>query len=967
MATNHILFWSFVPATAAVLFAFALMFMARRHKWTDPEPAAASLVSELEAKPRIDWSSQGLRTFISTYRWEVALAAVFLGLILFLWASAPVQMTGEVPITPNNPGRPFYFVHWQRNHLFLFYNQTASASNLLTGFLALAMTVYAAVRRSPRKVQAGLLWGVMALAGGAQWMVSDDAQRGVGIAIYLIAGAGLLIWSLINHNVLGSDISESRPLSFQWEVALVVAVIALASFGRMYMLAEIPYGIEGDEAKWTAEVVSLGLRGEPDSNGLYHRDSLPVSFYMQTIFHKIMGPSLYAARFEVALFSVLGTLAFYLLLRQITAMPLALLASWLLSASMFDISASRLANVESHVKFWPILTLALFAWALQKKHWATYSIAGIALAIGLLTYDTVLPLGIIMVIIAIVEARRQNDGLADAIRNLIALLTPALLTLPFLIPYLTGRLGYYGVSEKGWESGIATLWAHFQDVLFTWYARSFEDFLYNRNGPLLNAFLLPWLTFGLTASLVMIRRRLSFWALIWLLLFILPVPIATHTPLGRVYYPGLPAAYILAAIGLYVFSRESLRALGNEFRPLVTAVSVAILVWLPVFNLYIYFNEVFDFADRQMRREVAEFAGEVASNDNMIILASVPRANEALNNEYQMIELFMMDKLDIEDVKSSYKNVPLEEVLPTLQSISPRINRSVLLDKSTENDRQKRNNLTQALHMCYPNAKWTEGVFFDRMDIDEKSLVNPACISTVLTFTQKSSDTFSWELSQGVVNQVALQCNLLQADRNWIEAENLPLNAGWQFETAFAADWNGDGFIMDNYDSSPMIFDVEKVQDGSMYIWVRYFKRAVDNSPAEITLNGQTLTFSDIKDDQLNQWVWEKVGPFNSSAGNYSVFLNRPYKDDPYGFIALFIDSLVYTHDPDFIPTDAQFQALPPHVFSFQNDRNQGTITTQLAPGTYSCYLEVTNKKLSLVDAFGFTPIKSEIIEFSVK
>ena len=90
---------------------------------------------------------------------------------------------------------------------------------------------------------------------------------------------------------------------------------------------------------------------------------------MQTPFHKLFGPSIFIARFEVAFFSIIATLLFYLFLRRITNIPLALLSAWLLSASIFDISASRLANVESHVKLWPILTLLLLAWAINSPRW----------------------------------------------------------------------------------------------------------------------------------------------------------------------------------------------------------------------------------------------------------------------------------------------------------------------------------------------------------------------------------------------------------------------------------------------------------------------------------------------------------------------------------------------------------------------------------------------------------------------
>ena len=91
----------------------------------------------------------------------------------------------------------------------------------------------------------------------------------------------------------------------------------------------------------------------------YHLSSVPVSFYMQAPFHHLFGPGLLSARLTVATFSVLGSLAFYWLARELFGVPVALLATFLLSVSIFDISASRLANVESHVKLWPLLALAL--------------------------------------------------------------------------------------------------------------------------------------------------------------------------------------------------------------------------------------------------------------------------------------------------------------------------------------------------------------------------------------------------------------------------------------------------------------------------------------------------------------------------------------------------------------------------------------------------------------------------------
>ena len=95
-------------------------------------------------------------------------------------------------------------------------------------------------------------------------------------------------------------------------------------------------------------------------------------------------------------------MAFFLLVYQVAPLPLAALYLLLLSVSIADISASRIANVESHAKFAPILSLALLAWARQKNRWEIYALSGLALAIGTLTYDTVLPmLGVVGLLVFI--------------------------------------------------------------------------------------------------------------------------------------------------------------------------------------------------------------------------------------------------------------------------------------------------------------------------------------------------------------------------------------------------------------------------------------------------------------------------------------------------------------------------------------------------------------------------------------
>ena len=895
------------------------------------------------------------------------LAGITMALVAYLFLFAPAQMTGKIPINPFEPGRPFFFLHWQRNELNIFYYEAAAASNLLTGLLAMSIVALAMVRRSRSDLQTALLWTLLSLAASAQWCLGHEPERRMGVEFYLVAALGFFVWARLTNQQIDFSLNQPARVKRSLEIALVLAVIALASFGRLFELHTIPYGIEGDEAKWTSEVVWLSIRGMPDYSGLYHRDALPTSFYMQTPFQKLLGPSIFAARFEVAFFSILATFIFYLLLRRITNLPLALLSAWLLSASIFDISASRLANVESHVKIWPILVLMLLAWAISVRRWHAYAISGIALALGLLTYDTVWPLLLVAFIICIIEINRQDVDLTEKMRFVTALLAPSIFALPILLPYFVSRFSYYQFSTKGWEGGLSTLWTYFANVLESWYIYTYTDFLYNRMGPLVNAFLLPWITMGFFASLATIRQRFSYWILIWLVLFIFPVPIATHSPLGRVYYPGLPAVYALAALGLFLFARDSLRTMGKTLQPLFFVIALTTLIWLPLLNQYIYFNETNEEQGRQIRREIAEIAGAAAGMDTLIVLPSIPHGNEPLNNEYQMIELFMLAKIPTEQIQNSYKYVALDDLMPALpDGLTDRPNLEIIIDKVTASNRKKRDELATTLQRCYPKGNLIEGYFFDRFSLPASALAEPACLSATLTLQVDSKLHLNWILSQTTVMSLSLQCEIQNMDHIWLEVENLPPPSGWQADTAFASGWNGNGFLYDNYSSKPIIYEFEAPTARQIYVWARTLKRVSDSSPLQLKVNGQVGTVSQAVGDNLNEWIWERVGPFALSPGKNKLTIARPYVDNPSGFMAIFLDTLIITPDADLQAKQNHYLPLPIQHYLFASEQSQGQLTLNLKPGNYRCQASVDDKQ-NLVDNFGHKPVKSNVVLIEVK
>jgi hypothetical protein len=939
------------------LLSAGLTVFARVRKWMIPESAAPTD----EAPPP---ATEARVPFLTRYRWEIILAAAVAAILLFAVIFAPPRLTRKIPPEPYMPGRPFFSLHWEREFLTAHSDAIAAWSNILASLLCLVVMIAAIKRRSRLHTETALLLSSLTLAMLAQWTLTDDKIIRIGAALYIVAVFGFIYWAWLARPRLAQQLQpeSGKPV---WEIPLVVALLALTTFARFYALGAVPYGIEGDEAKWTSEAINLGILGTPDLTGEYHRDALPVSFYLQTPFHRLLGASLISARVTVAFLSVLASLIFYWLLRRIAPVPLAALATYLLSVSIFDISASRLANVESFVKLWAVLPIALLAFALEKRVWPAFALTGLALAIAALTYDTLWPIIGVCLVLTVIELWKSPAQ--EKLQSLAALLAPVLLTLPVIVPYFISRVSYYELGKKGWEDGwLVVLGRNFVSVLESWFVSLRPDFLYNRVGPLLNAALLPWLAAGVVAALVTVRARSARWLLVWMGLVILPVPILTNSPLGRVYYPGLPAIYGLIAIGLFLFWKEIQRVLAPSLKSLLLALMIVPLVWLPLTNFYIYFNEVSEPDDRQMRREISEIASTVTDDRTLLMLSVVPNADEPLNNEYQMIELFLTNHLTSEQARRAYERVALDKVMPTIaDKFADWTKLIIVLDRKSPGAKEQRVALTEGLAYCFPRGQLLEGRYFDQFILDAGAYREAKCLPVTLTLNAENTSRLTWNVSAGKASSVTLLCERQRQNYVWLEAEEIPLGAGWQIEINFAPGWNGSGFVMDNYGSQFLSYDFGSPFSGQdAYVWARTYKRVTDNSPAYINVNDTTLPFGHTPEELLNEWVWERIGPFPNEE-IIRITIARPYNENLQKYMALFMDAFIFTDDPTFNPEADLTESMPPQFFPLSSAASSGSVQPNLPSGKYTCHIQIDSQQ-PLVDAFGRLPVSSNTVEVSI-
>ena len=204
------------------LVSAGLVIFARLRGWQSydhPEPADESS----DASPR------GNESFIYRHRWGILLSVTIFAVLLFAVVFAPPRLTGEIPPTPNQPGRPFYSLHWTRD--FIRENQQAVAnwSNFLASLLCLVPIVIAIKRHSRIHTEVALLFSSLTLAMLAQWILADDELVKVGVVLYAFSILGFSYWAWLARPRIMANLSPAT-IKTTWEMPVVFLLLLLTIF-----------------------------------------------------------------------------------------------------------------------------------------------------------------------------------------------------------------------------------------------------------------------------------------------------------------------------------------------------------------------------------------------------------------------------------------------------------------------------------------------------------------------------------------------------------------------------------------------------------------------------------------------------------------------------------------------------------------------------------------------------------------
>lgn len=241
------------------------------------------------------------------------------------------------------------------------------------------------------------------------------------------------------------------------ELCLIIAIIALAAFFRLWQLDIIPPGLYPDEAINGNDAVQSLESGLPGGFKVFYsenngREGLFIN--LQTVAIKAFGKSAWSLRFVSAIAGILTVWALYLLAKELYNREIALISSFLLAISFWHVNFSRIGFRAILAPLFLTFAFYFFWRGIKTSHLIHSALSGIFWGLGLYTYISfrIAPLILILVLLAYWQTIRRDfshDKYLHLRNNLIrgfALLMIAgiFISLPLGVYYLSHPEDFFG-------------------------------------------------------------------------------------------------------------------------------------------------------------------------------------------------------------------------------------------------------------------------------------------------------------------------------------------------------------------------------------------------------------------------------------------------------------------------------------------------------------------------------------------
>jgi len=162
-------------------------------------------------------------------------------------------------------------------------------------------------------------------------------------------------------------------LRFKKEFILLLIIIVLASFLRLYNLGNVPTGMTDDEIRETYTAYSIAHTGKDVFGNflpvVFKIDGAstwgPVLVYIKTPFSLLLPLNSFTARFPYALAAIFSVILFYFIVKKLFNDKIAIASSFALSASVWQIQLARFV-IEADISL-TLYLLGIFIYLYSKN------------------------------------------------------------------------------------------------------------------------------------------------------------------------------------------------------------------------------------------------------------------------------------------------------------------------------------------------------------------------------------------------------------------------------------------------------------------------------------------------------------------------------------------------------------------------------------------------------------------------